>query len=170
MTVTLSALLSVCCTYAHGERTLLGRHTTNLTVFADATGARTRALRIGIRTAAAALVAGAVLVLITLISGVPMPGFTRPVRLPTTQPAAQQANHRTSAVPPSQAALAVSSSAAAQTAPTHAAATPVPQSSRAAPATPASAPATPSASAPTSPPGHTHGNKPPTPPGHTRHP
>src|SRR5215475_4628784 len=71
--VTLSALLSVCCTYAHGERTLLGRHTTNLTVFADATGARTRALRIGIRTAAAALVAGAVLVLITLLTGVPMP-------------------------------------------------------------------------------------------------
>src|SRR5262249_14159493 len=50
--VTLFELLSVCCTYAHGERTLLGRHTTNLTVFADATGARTRALRIGIRTAA----------------------------------------------------------------------------------------------------------------------
>src|SRR5262249_47543525 len=131
----------------------------------------TRALRIGIRTAAAALVAGAVLVLITLLSGVPMPGFTRPVRLPTTQPAAQQANHRTNAVPPAQAALAVSSSAAAQAGPTHAAATPVPQSSRAAaPATSASAPATPSASAPTPSPGHTHGNKPPTPPGHTRHP
>jgi hypothetical protein len=150
----------------------LGRHTKKLTVFADATGSRTRALRIGIRTAAAALVAGTVLVLITLLSGVPMPGFTRPVRLPTTQPAAQQGNHRTSAVPTPQAAFAVSSSPADETRPTHAAATPArPSSPAAAPTlTPASVPTTPQASAPSSAPAQTHGNKPPTPPGHTRHP
>jgi hypothetical protein len=151
----------------------LGRHTTNLTVFADATGSRTRALRIGIRTAAAVLVAATIVVLISLLSGVPMPGFTRPARLPTQHPAAQPGNQYTAAGPTPQVVLAVSSPPGVPTTPEHA--TPAPAAPPTSPAslptsTPAPSSTTPRATASSSAPGHTHGNKPSTPPGHTRHP
>ena len=156
---------------AHGERTGLGRHTTNLTVFADATGDRTRALRIGVRTAAAALVAVTVLVLVSLLNGVPMPGFTRPVRLPSQHPAGQLENQHTGAGPTQQGALAASSSPAVPAPGADPTSTPQPTSPAALPtATLAQAATTPRASAPSSTPGRTRGNKPPTPPGHTRHP
>jgi hypothetical protein len=142
-----------------------------MTVFADATGDRTRALRIGIRTTAAVLVVAAAAVLISLLSGVPMPGFTRPVRLPTQHPAAQPVAQHTSTGATPQGALAVSTSPAAPTVPAHAAATPSPTSQSSVPSsTPAPAPTTPTPTPTSSATGHTHGNKPPTPPGHTRHP
>jgi hypothetical protein len=122
--VTLCLLRSISSTYAHGERIPVGPaqqapdrvRRRDRCADAGATGRHPYRSRCpGHRHSRVAC----------LLSGVPMPGFTRPVRLPTPSPAARPGNEPASAVATPPTTPSVSSSRAVVASPTHAVPTPV---------------------------------------------
>jgi hypothetical protein len=165
----------------------MGKHLRRGAVFFDETGRRTHLANSALRSATVTLLAGVAAVVVSLLSGVPMPGVTPPVQLPSNERPIRHAGPRpaTKAGEPG-APTATISQAAAQSATPPQSAPPIPPAEPTTPVAratsagslsptgspgPASTPATSHGNRPTSTPAaSTHGRAPATPPGHTKHP
>lgn len=156
----------------------MGRHQWRAPVFADQSGQRTRMTSLVVRSLTVLVVGGMVALVVTLLSGVPLPGLTAPARAPSGERPVPHAEPTaitpTGAVPmavPTQTPPGSGTTGAAFTPPGSATApaastTPVAATVSATPThgnrtTPASTSASPS---------RTHGRGRPTPPGRTKHP
>ncbi len=157
----------------------MGKHLRRSSVFFDETGRRTRLASVALRSTTVALLGSVAVVVISLVSGVPMPGITPPVQLPRNERPGRHAQPH-----PSPTGLVAGPAVPAPSS--------VPATTQApatqpliAPTTPATVTPSPTAGRPSTPPGSTrknkaspspsaspstHGHPPATPPGRTKHP
>ena len=74
----------------------MGKHQRRSSVFFDETGRRTRLATTAVRSATVALLGTVAAVIVTLVSGVPLPGVTPPVQLPSNERPLRHAEHQPS--------------------------------------------------------------------------
>jgi hypothetical protein len=149
----------------------VGKHARRASVFTDESGRRTRLAATAVRSITVGVLGIVGAVVVGLLSGVPLPGVTPPVHLPSNEPARAEPP----ATPSATAARSTDAtpSVAASGSPTNAPGAPVTPT----PTAPASSPSTSAQpgngirqSSTSTPTPTNHGHPPATPPGHTKHP
>jgi len=149
----------------------VGKHARRASVFTDESGRRTRLAATAVRSTTVGVLGIVGAVVVGLLSGVPLPGVTPPVHLPSNEPARAEPPATPSATPAR--STDVTTPAAASGSPTNAPGAPVtptptvPASSQSTSAQPGNGNQQSSTSTPTT---TNHGHPPATPPGRTKHP
>ena len=149
----------------------MGKHARRASVFTDESGRRTRLAATAVRSTTVGVLGIVGAVVVGLLSGVPLPGVTPPVHLPSNEPARAEPPATPSATPAR--STDVTTPAAASGSPTNAPGAPVtptptaPASSQSTSTQPGNGNQQSSTSTPTT---TNHGHPPATPPGRTKHP
>jgi len=149
----------------------VGKHARRASVFTDESGRRTRLAATAVRSTTVGVLGIVGAVVVGLLSGVPLPGVTPPVHLPSNEPVRAEPPATPSATPAR--STDVTTPVAASGSPTNAPGAPVtptptaPTSSASTSAQPGNGNRQSSTSTPTT---NNHGHPPATPPGRTKHP
>jgi len=150
----------------------VGKHARRASVFTDESGRRTRLAATAVRSTTVGVLGIVGAVVVGLLSGVPLPGVTPPVHLPSNEPARAEPPATPSVTPAR--SIDATTPLAASGSPTNAPGAPVTPTPTAAPASTPSTSTQPgngngqsSTSTPTT---ANHGHPPATPPGRTKHP
>jgi hypothetical protein len=149
----------------------VGKHARRASVFTDESGRRTRLAATAVRSTTVGVLGIVGAVVVGLLSGVPLPGVTPPVHLPSNEPVRAEPPATPSATPAR--STDVTTPVAASGSPTNAPGAPVtptptaPTSSASTSAQPGNGNRQSSTSTPTT---TNHGHPPATPPGRTKHP
>jgi len=149
----------------------VGKHARRASVFTDESGRRTRLAATAVRSTTVGVLGIVGAVVVGLLSGVPLPGVTPPVHLPSNEPARAEPPATPSATPAR--STDATTPLAASGSPTNAPGAPVtptptaPASSQSTSTQPGNGNQQSSTSTPTT---TNHGHPPATPPGRTKHP
>ncbi len=149
----------------------MGKHARRASVFTDESGRRTRLAATAVRSTTVGVLGIVGAVVVGLLSGVPLPGVTPPVHLPSNEPARAEPPATPSVTPAR--SIDATTPLAASGSPTNAPGAPVtptptaPASSQSTSTQPGNGNQQSSTSTPTT---TNHGHPPATPPGRTKHP
>jgi len=149
----------------------VGKHARRASVFTDESGRRTRLAATAVRSTTVGVLGIVGAVVVGLLSGVPLPGVTPPVHLPSNEPARAEPPATPSVTPAR--SIDATTPLAASGSPTNAPGAPVtptptaPASSQSTSTQPGNGNQQSSTSTPTT---TNHGHPPATPPGRTKHP
>ncbi len=149
----------------------MGKHARRASVFTDESGRRTRLAATAVRSTTVGVLGIVGAVVVGLLSGVPLPGVTPPVHLPSNEPARAEPPATPSVTPAR--SIDATTPVAASGSPTNAPGAPVtptptaPASSQSTSTQPGNGNQQSSTSTPTT---TNHGHPPATPPGRTKHP